>query len=68
MVAEGVPHLLAVEVVSDWALWSPTLLSFPSHFCDDRYFHQLYDTLPFVINKFILSCSNRNMGISDLEL
>jgi hypothetical protein len=68
MVAEGVSHLLAGELVSDWALWSPTLLSFPSHFCDDRYFHQLYAIVVLGINFFILSCSNRNMGMSDLKL
>ena len=68
MLAEGVPHLLAGEVVNVWALWSPTLLFFPSHFCDDRYFHQLYATLVIGINPVIMSCSNRNMRISDLEL
>jgi hypothetical protein len=39
MVAKVVPQLLAVEVVSDWAMSSPFLQSIPSHFFDDRYIH-----------------------------
>jgi hypothetical protein len=56
MAAKVVPRLLTVEVVTDWGMNSPFLLSIPSNFCDDRYFHQLYATLVLVIiNFYILS-------------
>jgi hypothetical protein len=49
-------------------VWSPTLLSSPSHSCDDRYFHQLDYTLALGINILILSCGNGNVRVSDLKL
>jgi hypothetical protein len=40
----------------------------PSYFSDDRYFNQLDDPLVLGNNRFILSCGNCNVRISDLEL
>ena len=68
MAAEGVPHFLEGEGSHWLALWSPTLLSSPSLFCNDRNFHQLDAALPLGINNLILSCGKSNVRISEMEL
>jgi hypothetical protein len=68
MMAEGVPNFLQLKAVTAWPLWSPTQLIFHSHFCDDRYFHQLDAAFELEINFLIIICSNRNVRMSDLKL
>ena len=69
MMANVFRHFLAVEEVTACAVCSPTLLSSASNFCYDRYFHQIDPTLVLCrTNTLIISCSNRNVRMTDLKL